>query len=157
MSPTTVSAGAELRGRVIPLPTGALLLGFGVPAAIGAKVANPTEPVVAIAGDGGVMFTVQELATAAQLQLPIPIVIVDNGGYGEIRNIMASRNQAPDSVALGRNDFAGLARALGCIGITVSNTTDLASTISSAFEADRPTVIHYFEKSGTADALHQGL
>ncbi|TNM41288.1 acetolactate synthase, partial [Nocardioides albidus] len=72
-------------------PTGFGTLGFGLPAGIGAKVGDPDRPVVAMLGDGGVMFTVAELATAAELGIALPVVVVDNSGYGEIRNEMAER------------------------------------------------------------------
>ncbi|RAC06341.1 acetolactate synthase, partial [Burkholderia multivorans] len=58
-------------------------LGYGIPAAIGAKVASPQRPVVCVLGDGAAMFSIQEVMTATELGLGIPFVIVDNGGEGE--------------------------------------------------------------------------
>jgi len=123
-------------------PTGYGTLGYGLPAAIGAKVALPDAPVAALLGDGGVMFTVAELASAASQRIPLPVVIVDNGGYGEIRNEMVDRADPVHAVDLESPDFAALARSLGCIGVTPVDPDGLTTAVDKAFAADRPTVIH---------------
>jgi thiamine pyrophosphate-dependent acetolactate synthase large subunit-like protein len=123
-------------------PTGYGTLGYGLPAAIGAKVGNPERPVVAMLGDGGVMFTVQELATAAVLGIALPVVVVDNSGYGEIRNEMVDRRDPVHAVDFPAPDFAALGRALGCHGVTVDAPADVSAAIREALAADRPTVIH---------------
>jgi acetolactate synthase-1/2/3 large subunit len=128
-------------------PTGAGTLGFGLPAGVGAKVAEPDAPVLVLQGDGGIMFTIAELAMAAQARLALPIVIVDNGGYGEIRNEMEDRGEPIHAVALGRPDFVQLARSLGCHGVHVEDPDELAAAVKRAFDADRPTVIHIDEHS----------
>ncbi|MFC0448326.1 thiamine pyrophosphate-binding protein [Rhodococcus jostii] len=128
-------------------PTGQGTLGYGLPAAIGASVADPDGRVLAILGDGGVMFTLPELATAAQLRLPLPIVVVDNGGYGEIRNEMADRGDTVHSVTLGGIDFPAVARAMGCHGRAVESPAALTEAITAAFDADRPTLLHIRENS----------
>ena len=122
-------------------PAGLGTLGYGLPAAIGAKVARPQTRVVALHGDGGVMFTIAELAAAAELRLALPVVVVDNGGYGEIRNEMADRQDPVHAVALGRPDFPALARALGCHGVAVAEPGDLTPELEKAFTADRPTLL----------------
>ncbi|NEE23423.1 thiamine pyrophosphate-binding protein, partial [Streptomyces sp. SID7499] len=63
-------------------------LGYGFPAAIGAAVADPTKPVLAVSGDGGAMYSIAELATARQYDLPLTWLIVDDGGYGILREYM---------------------------------------------------------------------
>ena len=123
-------------------PTGYGTLGYGLPAAIGAKVGNPDRPVVALLGDGGVMFTVAELATAAALPICLPVVIVDNSGYGEIRNEMVDRDDPVHAVTLPSPDFAALGRALGCLGVEVTDSAELPAVLEAALAADRPTVIH---------------
>ncbi|WP_053762968.1 5-guanidino-2-oxopentanoate decarboxylase [Streptomyces sp. AS58] len=123
-------------------PTGLGTLGYGLPAAIGAKLARPSAPVVAVHGDGGLMFTVQELASAAQLRLPLPVVVADNGGYGEIRDEMADREDPVHAVDLPAVDFPMVARAMGCHGLTVGDGTELARALDEALTADRPTLIH---------------
>ena len=126
-------------------PTGLGTLGYGLPAAIGAKLGRPDAKVVAMHGDGGVMFTIPELAAAAQANLPLPVVVVDNGGYGEIRREMIDRGDQPLGVDLGRPDFPGLARAMGCHGIAVDEPEKLTAEIEKAFHADRPTLLHVTE------------
>ncbi|MGH3226406.1 MAG: 5-guanidino-2-oxopentanoate decarboxylase, partial [Streptosporangiaceae bacterium] len=100
--------------RSLLSPTGLGTLGYGLPAAIGAKLARPDAPVIALHGDGGIMFTVPELISAAELRLPLPVVVIDNGGYGEIRSEMAGRHDPVHAVDLLEPDFTGLARSLGC-------------------------------------------
>lgn len=123
-------------------PTGYGTLGFGLPAAIGAALAHPGRPVVALLGDGGVMFTVAELATAAELGIALPVVVVDNSGYGEIRNEMAERGDPVHAVTFGSPDFAALGRAVGCHGVLVTDGAALGPAVAAALAADRPTVIH---------------
>jgi acetolactate synthase-1/2/3 large subunit len=123
-------------------PTGYGTLGYGLPAAIGAVVGCPDRPVVAMLGDGGVMFTVAELATAAEQRLPLPVVVVDNSGYGEIRNEMSDRGDPVHAVTFPAPDFAALGRAVGCHGVTVTDPADLTAAVREALAADRPTVIH---------------
>ncbi|WP_406054347.1 thiamine pyrophosphate-binding protein [Kribbella sp. NBC_00889] len=127
-------------------PTGLGTLGYGLPAAIGAKVARPQQSVVVVHGDGGIMFSVAELATAAQLSLALPVVVVDNGGYGEIRNEMADRGDPVQAVDLPSPDFAALARSLGCYGVRVDDSSGLEETLNTALEADRPTLVHLPEE-----------
>ncbi len=133
------------RTRAFLFPTGAGTLGYGLPAGIGAKVADPDAPVVVLQGDGGIMFTIAELATAAELRLALPIVVFDNGGYGEIRNEMADRDEPVHAVDLGRPDFTALARAVGCHGVSADDPADVAAAVVEALKADRPTVIHVRE------------
>jgi acetolactate synthase-1/2/3 large subunit len=135
------------RPRSFLYPTGLGTLGYGLPAAIGAKLARPETPIVAVHGDGGIMFTVAELATAAQCGLPLPVVVVDNGGYGEIRAEMTARGDPPHAVDLDSPDFVLLARALGCHGVRVDEPDALAPALSAALRADRPTVIHLAEEA----------
>ncbi|WP_342668961.1 5-guanidino-2-oxopentanoate decarboxylase [Amycolatopsis taiwanensis] len=123
-------------------PTGGGTLGYGLPAAIGAKLADPEASVMALLGDGGVMFTVAELAAAAQLGLALPVLVVDNGGYGEIRNEMRERGETPVAVDLASIDFPALARSMGCHGEHVSGPAALTHAVTAAFAADRPTVLH---------------
>lgn len=128
-------------------PTGAGTLGYGLPAGVGAKVAQPEAPVLVLQGDGGIMFSIAELAMAAEARLPLPVIVVDNGGYGEIRNEMEDRGEPIHAVALGHPDFPALARALGCHGLSARNADEVATMVSAAFSADRPTLIHVREHS----------
>jgi len=122
-------------------PTGGGTLGYGLPAAIGAMLAEPDARVLAVLGDGGIMFTLSELATAAQLGLGLPVLVVDNGGYGEIRNEMLDRGDPATAVDLSPVDFAALAEAIGCRGERITDAADLTAAITTALRADRPTVL----------------
>jgi acetolactate synthase-1/2/3 large subunit len=124
-------------------PTGYATLGYGLPAAIGAKVAAPARPVIGLFGDGAAMFSIQELVTATEQRLALPIVIVDNGGYAEIRQQMIERDIEPQAVDLYRPDIPVLARAVGARGLTATTVDDIAEMASGALAADRPTVIWY--------------
>jgi len=124
-------------------PTGYATLGYGLPAAIGAKVADPARPVVAVVGDGAAMFSIQELATGAQQGLAIPVVVVDNGGYAEIREQMTGRGIEPQAVDLPSVDLPAVARALGCHGVRADDIGDLGRLAAEALGADRPTLIHH--------------
>ncbi|MGW2178080.1 thiamine pyrophosphate-dependent enzyme [Streptomyces sp. NPDC001732] len=122
-------------------PTGFGTLGYALPAAIGAKAADPARPVVALSGDGGLQFSVQELATAVQLELPLPVVVFDNGGYGEIRDEMASRGDRPTAVDLPPVDLPGLARAYGGHGVRADSPEALAGALRRALCTPGPTLI----------------
>jgi acetolactate synthase-1/2/3 large subunit len=123
-------------------PTGYATLGYGLPAAIGAKIAQPDRPVIGLFGDGAAMFTIQELVTAAELRLPLPIVVVDNGGYAEIREQMVDRGITPQAVDLYQPDLPGLARAIGAYGIEAPDADALGNLAAEALRADRPTLIY---------------
>src|SRR6185437_6282657 len=113
-------------------PTGYGTLGYAVPAGIGAKVGRPSARVVALSGDGGLMFTVGELASAAQERLALPVVVVDNGGYGEIRREMAERGDPPLGVDFDSPDFPALGRALGCHGVFADSRAALDEALERA-------------------------
>ncbi|MFE0808849.1 5-guanidino-2-oxopentanoate decarboxylase [Streptomyces sp. NPDC058848] len=122
-------------------PTGFGTLGYALPAAIGAKTAAPKRQVVALSGDGGLQFSVQELATAAQLGHSLPVVVFDNGGYGEIRDEMAARGDAPAAVDLPAVDLSALARAYGGHGTVVRTPEALAHALATALVTPGPTIV----------------
>jgi acetolactate synthase-1/2/3 large subunit len=122
-------------------PTGYATLGYALPAAIGAKLAAPERPVIALAGDGGLLFTVAELATAAELGVPLPVVVPNNNGYGEIRAQMIEEQIAPIGVDLRVPDLPALGRAFGGDGLRVDDPARLAPALREALERPGPTVI----------------
>ena len=120
-------------------------LGYGIPAALGAKLADPARPVVCILGDGAAMFSIQELMTAAELGLGIPFVIVDNGGYAEIEGQMVDRDIEPFAVRLSRPDFAKLGQSMGGAGVTIAEAdidSALPQAVAEALDRTVPTAIH---------------
>jgi acetolactate synthase-1/2/3 large subunit len=118
-------------------------MGYGVPAAIAAKRLMPERTVIAFAGDGDFLMTGQELATAMQYELPIVIVIADNGMYGTIR--MHQERHYPARVIgteLKNPDFVALARAYGAFGALVEKTGDFTAAFDAALASGKPAVIH---------------
>jgi thiamine pyrophosphate-dependent acetolactate synthase large subunit-like protein len=122
-------------------PTGFGTLGYAVPAAIGAAVGSPHRSVVALVGDGGLMFSVAELATAVAHGIRLPVVVFDNGGYGEIRAQMRRADIEPMAVDLPRPDLVALARALGGEGVECGGPDELAAGLRAALNQPGPTVL----------------
>ena len=138
--------------RLWNYPAGYCTLGCGLPDAIGAKLALRDTPVVCFAGDGGFMFTVQELVTAAELKLPIPIILWNNSALQQIKDDMIAREIEPVGV-LGINpDFIALAKACHCEAITVSNADHLTDSVKKAFNANCPTLIEIIESDSWLDS-----
>jgi acetolactate synthase-1/2/3 large subunit len=117
-------------------------MGYGLPAAIGAKIAHPERTVVAFAGDGCFMMTGQELATVAQYGLGIVIVVVNNGMFGTIR--MHQERHYPERVSgttLMNPDFAAYGKAFGVNGVSVTRTQDFQPALAEALASNQATVI----------------
>ena len=137
----TVHQLPQRRPRRFLYPVGYATLGYSLPAAIGAKLAGAPE-VVAIDGDGGFLFTATEIATAAQLGLCVPVVVFDNGGYGEIRAEMVARGAPPLGVDMAPVDFPALSRALGGEGAWVPYAEEpLREALAAALRRPGPTVL----------------
>ena len=117
-------------------------MGYGVPAAVAAKLVHPERPVVAFAGDGCFLMNGQELATAVALQLNIVVLVVNNGMYGTIR--MHQERDYPGRIlgtGLVNPDFAALARAYGAEGETVTRTADFAPAFERALASKGPSLL----------------
>jgi acetolactate synthase-1/2/3 large subunit/5-guanidino-2-oxopentanoate decarboxylase len=122
-------------------PYGFGTLGYALPAAIGGKVGQPGVPVVAIAGDYGLQYTLPELATAVELGLPLPVLIWDNGKLKEIEESMVRAKIAPAAVTVRNPDFAALARAYGAFSAEPAGLGELESAVAQALAAPGPTLI----------------
>ena len=109
--------------------------------AIGAKLAAPDRDVVVLVGDGGFMFTVQELAIAAELKQPLPIVIWSNSMLQQIHDNMVEWGIPPTGVSLTNPDFMMLAKAFGCHGTRPDSLDAFESAIDQALRAEAPTLI----------------
>lgn len=120
--------------------TGYGTLGFALPAAIGAALASP-RPVVGLIGDGGIMFTLGELAAAVEQKLSLPILVWNNSGYGEIRDFMDEAAVEQEGVNLQAPDFVALARAFGAEGCRITQPEQLGKAIADAFTRKGPTLI----------------
>src|SRR5450830_486849 len=125
--------------------TGYGTLGYALPAAIGAKLGLPTTPVVCLIGDGGIQFTLPELASAMEAGVPVIILLWNNSGYGEIKKYMQNRDIEPVGVDIYTPDFLTIARGFGCASQHVANTTQLLAAIEQAQHASTPTLIEISE------------
>ncbi|MGC5076623.1 thiamine pyrophosphate-dependent enzyme [Agrococcus sp. DT81.2] len=117
-------------------------LGYGLPAAIGAKIATPASPVLVVTGDGALMFSVQELATAVEQRLDMAVVVVDNGGYGEIEQNEADRGIDPIGVRLHQPDWPALARAFGASGTSVADASAVPGAVAAAVAEPGVSLLH---------------
>ena len=127
--------------RTWSYPAGFCTLGCGLPNAIGAKFARPDAEIVCLAGDGGVMFTIQELIVAVEEGLGIPLIIWSNGGLKQIQDDMKARSIDLVGVT-GRNpDFVMLAQSMGAHGVIAESMEHAASEARAGLGKDRPTVI----------------
>ena len=122
-------------------PWGFCTLGFGLPAAIGAKVARPDRPVVVLCGDGGFLFNCQELAVAAQFDVPIVALVFNDSAYGVLKPQQMARYGQAHAVDLVNPDFVALAGAFGVDGCRVTSIEQLGPAVAKAIEADRSALI----------------
>jgi acetolactate synthase-1/2/3 large subunit len=117
-------------------------LGFGFPAALGAKVARPDRAVVTVVGDGGFLFASNELATAVQHGIHTVTVVFDDGAYGNSNRDQREKYDGRELGTILRNpDWVMLARAFGAEGLVVDDIDRLPAAIRAATEADTSTVI----------------
>jgi len=121
--------------------TGYGTLGYGLPAAIGAKLAAPDRPVAVIAGDSGVLYTIQEMATAVEEKLPIVLYLWNNRALGQIRDDMVEAQIRPFGVLPEPPDFQVMARSFGWTTTLVGQDGDIASLTRQALAHDGPTLI----------------
>jgi thiamine pyrophosphate-dependent acetolactate synthase large subunit-like protein len=127
--------------RKLAYPMGWGTLGFAFPASLGAALAG-RGPAVCVCGDGGFLFACGELATVAQEQIPLTIVLVDDGGYGMLRFDQELAGDAPFGVDLVGPDFASLARSFGIGASTVRGFgTDFEATLRHSVTTPAPSMI----------------
>ena len=117
-------------------------LGYAYPAALGVKLAHPDKQVVAIAGDGGFMFTMQELATAAQHGIGVVGIVLDNSSYGNVKTIQDERFGGRNiAVELNNPDFVAMARSFGMPAEEVRTGAELEVALKKYLAADEPALI----------------
>jgi len=118
-------------------------MGYGVPAAVAMQRLRPHVPVVCLTGDGDFLMNGQEFATAVQYELPIVVLVADNGQYGTIRMHQEREYPARISATQLRNpDFAAYARAFGGFGATVAATNEFAGAFAAARASGLPSILH---------------
>jgi acetolactate synthase-1/2/3 large subunit len=130
-----------LAPRTFLYPIGSATLGYGVPAAIGAKISCPDRAVVAVVGDGGLLFTAQELATAAKYRLPIVFVVMNDQDYGAIRYLQTRLYGRTGEHALGGPDVLALARAFGVEAYQAPDPDALRSALDKALAQPGPVLV----------------
>ncbi|MFM9611037.1 thiamine pyrophosphate-binding protein [Streptomyces niveiscabiei] len=115
-------------------------LGYAFPAALGAAAADPTRPVLAVSGDGGALYSVAELATARQYGFDVTWLVVDDGGYGILREYMTDAFGEATGTELVRPDFVALAESFGVPGV-LSSVETLAEDLAKSLAEPGPSVV----------------
>ena len=119
-------------------------MGFGLPAAIGAQVANPDQDVFCISGDSSIQMSIQELGTLAQYDLGVKIIIANNGWQGMVRQWQESfyGNRFSNSyMKNGMPNFADVAKAYGILGFSITTLEELNKILTNKEYSERPMLI----------------
>ena len=120
-------------------------MGFGLPAAIGAKLGRPDKTVIDVSGDGGFQMTMQELATAVNYDIPVVVCILNNGYLGMVRqwqDLFWNKRYSQTCIAV-QPDFVMLAEAFGAKGLRVTEPEHVGEALREAIDSGRPTVIDF--------------
>jgi benzoylformate decarboxylase len=129
----------EPRSLLFPAAGG---LGFGLPAAVGMALADPSRPVVAVLGDGAAQYGITGLWTAAQLQLPVTFLVLRNGGYGALRGFVAQLGvQRAPGLDLPDLDAVRIAEGYGVPACRVSDAKELEAALSAVATTDGPRLV----------------
>jgi acetolactate synthase-1/2/3 large subunit len=125
-------------------------LGFGFPTALGVKVANPAKAVISVTGDGGFMFGVQELATAAQYDIALVTIVFNNGSYA---NVLRDQQQQFGGRTIGSKlvnpDFVRLGESFGVTSRRVTSPAELRAALELELAASRPALIEVALEPGS--------
>ncbi|CAN2981021.1 MULTISPECIES: 5-guanidino-2-oxopentanoate decarboxylase [Pseudomonas] len=134
--------------------TGYGTLGYALPAAIGAWLGRGDgQPVVCLIGDGGLQFTLPELASAVEARTPVIVLLWNNQGYEEIKKYMVNRAIEPVGVDIYTPDFIGVAKALGCAAESIRGIEHLRTALRAAADREGPTLIEIDQKLW----MHNGI
>jgi acetolactate synthase-1/2/3 large subunit len=134
---------ASVPGGYFNSATGFGTLGYVLPAAIGAALGAPHRPIVALTGDGGLQFSVAELASAIEAGVFIILILHDNSGYGEIKSYMQSRGIVPMGVDILTPDLASIARACGWRTDRLEVAGQMAAKLKEAHALGRPSLLFF--------------
>ena len=151
--PTTIAFWARSYWRALEprtwfVPSGMGTLGFALPAAIGSKFAVPDSPSVAVIGDAGVMFTIQDLMTAVEHHIPVVVLVFNDRGYGVERRHMDHLYGRQNGVELLPPDFVALAKSFGAHGIRVDDLDTAGAAIDEALNRNAPVLIEIPNRFG---------
>lgn len=121
-------------------------MGYGMPAAMGALLSRPKNPIVCISGDGSFLMNMQELATAVMYQIPIKVIILNNGYLGMVKQLQdVSFDGRYIATCLGQGpDFIGISKSFGAKGRAISNIDELEAGIQEMIEADEPFILNIY-------------
>jgi acetolactate synthase-1/2/3 large subunit len=120
-------------------------MGFGLPAAIGAKVAQPDKTVIDIAGDGSIQMNIQELATAVNYRIPVKVCILNNQYLGMVRQwqqLFWNKRYSATCIAC-QPDFVKLAEAYGAQGFRATQPSEVEEVLRIALQSDEPAIIDF--------------
>jgi acetolactate synthase-1/2/3 large subunit len=134
--------------------TGYGTLGYGLPAAFGAKLGAPHRPAVCLIGDGGLQFSLPELASAVEAKIAAAIVVWNNHSYGEIKAFMKERSIPEIGVDIFTPDLVALAKAMGCAASKPATVDELKRELKASTARDIPTLIEI--DAGGPLAAHLG-
>jgi acetolactate synthase I/II/III large subunit len=123
--------------------TGFGALGYGLPAAIGTALAQPGRPVVCLAGDGGLQFTLAEMGSATEAGVRVILLLLNNSGYGEIKLFMQEKGIAPLGVDLFTPDFQAIGRAFGWHAERLDSIAGLAGAVQAAARRSGSSLIEW--------------
>lgn len=119
-------------------------MGYGFPAAIGAKVGRPQDTVIDIAGDGSIQMNIQELATAVYYNIPVVVAILNNSRLGMVRQWQTMfYDERYSSTIISGPDFVKLAEAYGAVGLRVTEAGDVKPALEKAIAAQKPVLIDF--------------
>ena len=132
--------------RFASAATGYGTLGYALPAAMGARLGLPDVPVIALIGDGGLQFTINELSTAVEAQLSIAVVVWNNQRYEMIAQNFETAGMEPVACDIHTPDFLAIARGYGCQAVRANSLSELKSALMQSANFDCPTLIEVSEK-----------
>ena len=126
-------------------------MGFGMPAAMGVKVALPDEKVVCIAGDASILMNIQELGTIAQYKLNVKVIIINNHWQGMVRQWQESfynERYSASNMSFGEPDFISLSRSFGIEGVLISQRDHLIPRLQEALLNEGPVLVNVNVRKG---------
>ena len=133
---------AQRAGQRFLTPRGLAGLGWGMPLALGAKVAMPDAPVISLSGDGGFGHCWQELETAMRMHLPVVSIVLNNGILGYQKDAETVKFGAhTDAVFFAPVDHEAIARACGANGVRIERAADFLPALREALASDKPTLL----------------
>jgi len=127
--------------RTFLWPMGSGTIGFGLPAAIGAKIAQPERQVVALCGDGGFLFSCQDLATAARYHVAIPVLLFNDNAFGIVDYGQRKEGQLDGDEKLANPDFVRLAKSFGAEAERIHSLDEIGGALERAFRRNTLTVV----------------